>query len=122
MRPRAAGIKDFGTNAAGEGFGKGYNGHYTWPRFGYEGKISGTAFRSLPLQIQANLDGMGKSRSIRDLFEKVPGGKEAWQKMKIGTVPMHFDTSPKSRHSKALADYIEERKNRPKKKPGTGTG
>ncbi len=105
---RSAGIKEMSTNAAGPGYGSEYNGHYTWPRLGYEGKISPTAFRNLPMPIQAQLDGMGKSRSLRALFD-LPGGKEAWKKMHIGIVPMTFDLHPESANSKALAKYLAEK-------------
>lgn len=109
---RAAGIKRFETIAAGPGFDAKDNGHYTWPRFGYEGEAHPNQLRNLPEDIRAK---MGSSRSLRKLFDEVPGGKEAWQKLKIGTVPMHFDTDLNSINSKVLEKYAKQRDEEGKK-------
>lgn len=112
---RAAGIKNMSTLAAGPGFGKGYNGHYTWPRVGYEGEMHNNQFRTLPEDIRAK---MGGSRSLRKLFDDVPGGKEAWEKSNIGTVPMHFATHPSSVNSIALEKYAKERDQKAREERG----
>lgn len=94
------------TEAAGPGIGGKFNGHYTWPRVGFEGEIEPRTFRSMSQPVR---DAMGSSRSIRKLFDEVPGGKEEWQKKKIGIVPMTFDVTPGSTSSKALDKYAAER-------------
>ncbi len=84
----------------------GYNGYYSWPRYGFDGTISRVALEKLPPEIRQQL---GNSRSVFDLFS-IPGGKEAWMKYGNDIVDTFFDLTPGSRNMQRLEEYIRERK------------
>lgn len=102
---QAAGVDEIHASAEGAP-GTDLNGYYTWPRLGYEGTIAPEQFQRLPASIQAK---MGSSRSIRKLFDDVPGGPAAWKLYGSTIADARFDLTPGSQSLKALDRYARER-------------
>lgn len=95
-----------------EAFGEGHrmnpqsNGHYTWPRFGFNATIPKFALKELSLQTQAEL---AKTKpDFHSLFDTKFGGEE-WRKLGISAPDLTFDVHPDSEHSKRFWKYYNER-------------
>lgn len=86
----------------------GMNGYYTWPRLGYDARISGDRLVDMPAEMKAAL---GSDKTFRNLFDNVPGGAEWWKENGSST-EYTFDLSPGSRSMKALENYVTERERR----------
>lgn len=88
------------------------NGYYTWPRMGYDGKLSFSIWKKIPEKIR---DQLPKSDSpfgkILDLYD-VTGGKEWWLNNGESIYDATFDLSDDSRSMKVLNAYIKEREER----------
>lgn len=108
-----AGVSRIETYAAGRKGSPTYNGYYTWPRFGYDAHFGGANFDAFPPDVKERTEkilGSDQSKwTLRGLFDRVPGGRDAW-KNHGGGGPMQFDLSDGSPSQKALAAYIEERR------------
>ena len=104
---RKMGIEKIETTAVRDD-AEGYNGYYTWPRLGYDGKL--TAFRKgqLPQWLKDK-----KPQTVRDLFD-IEGGKE-WWKESGGSVNMEFDLREGSRSLEVLRNYLKEKEAMKKK-------
>ncbi len=85
------------------------NGYYTWPLFGFGGRMHDYQYSELAPEFQKAL---GKSREILDLFE-LPGGPEEWKEKGSGLSNLEFDLSDGSRSMRRLEAYIRERESRP---------
>lgn len=113
---QAFGIRSISTDAAG--YGKAYardagrredsfNGYYTWPRLGYDGKIGKDArerYRDRLTQI------LGKDPNDATISELISTkeGREFWKQH--GTREyLHFDPTHGSRSMRALEAYVDEK-------------
>ncbi len=104
-------------------------GYCVWPKLGYEGTMSDKQFAKLPDHIRAAMGekkakfgfigGSKGSRSLRELYDKVPGGAEAWEKFG-SSVEMHFDLADDSPNMVALESYLKKREM--KQTQGQGQG
>lgn len=102
---RKMGVTRIETMAAGRKGGS-MNGYYTWIRFGFEAELPESHYRMLPAAMQRK---MGRSRSLRKLFDEVPGGNEWWREHGED-VNAYFDLADNSPSMKALAAYLKLRK------------
>lgn len=94
---RRLGLKNIvAGHAIGQPGDKMWNGFYTWPRLGFNGKLP--AGHSLPPEHAG-------ARDFHELFDK-PGGPEAWKKAGTESFNIHFDTSPGSPHVQRLVKYL----------------
>jgi hypothetical protein len=97
----ALGFKAISTEAAR---GTGYNGYYTWARFGYNAKLNAETRSVLPPELKG-------ARSMHELF-RTQTGRDWWQSMG-DTTSMRFNLSPNSAARRRLKDYTAERATRP---------
>jgi hypothetical protein len=104
---QAAGVARICTYAEGQPGDPEFNGYYTWPRLGYDGKIPDRAWVRIPEALRSR---MGDSRSVLDLFS-LPGGKEAWKQYGCA-IKVSFDLTPGSRSMRTLEAYQREREQR----------
>lgn len=98
---RASGFDSIETHAAGPGGG--FNGYYTWPRFGYDGEIPQRFRAKLPPELSS-------ATRLSDLMQ-TPAGR-AWWKANGGDVDVSFDLAPGSLSSRALRGYLAEKRRR----------
>jgi SPP1 gp7 family putative phage head morphogenesis protein len=104
---RKLGVKYFKVDAAGSGTGtdekaRGFNGYYTWARFGYDGLLPPNALSKLKGTTHE------KAKRISDLMS-TPEGRAYWQKH--GTSwEGKFDLTPGSYSMRTLDAYREERR------------
>lgn len=94
------GIDRIKTEAAGSKNSTTFNGYYTWPRLGYDGKISDNIKSKLPKDLKG-------SKTVQDLF-KQKGGSQWWKENGSWT-DMVFDTRKGSNSRKILSAYIKEK-------------
>lgn len=95
---RRSGVKSVVVPAAAGHPGSGYNGYYTWPRFGFNGPI--TPGHALPPKYQ-------RAKTLHQLFD-MEGGPEAWKKYGSDQFNLSFDTAPGSPHTQRLLNYLRE--------------
>ena len=76
------------------------NGYYTWPRYGFQGKVPASMRHLLPV-------GLEHSRTLLGLMlcEK---GRDWWRERGVATA-VRFDLAPGSRSRRTLVRYIRER-------------
>lgn len=79
------------------------NGYYTWPRLGFDRKISTPG---LPAEIKNAM----RDNTMLELY-RTQAGRDWWRENGSG-LGLEFDTSPTSSNSQALDAYNEERKKR----------
>lgn len=109
---RAQGFKTIRVNAAGDARSargnRGYNGYYTWLRFGYVPDNNRT--HPALQRINQILETRARRRfsSVTDLM-KTADGRALWNESGSGFLGK-FDLSPDSYSSKTLAAYIRERR------------
>lgn len=99
----AMGVSRIECFAEGQPGDEEFNGYYTWPRLGYDGKIPEVAAKRLPKEFAG-------TKTVQEVLRK-PSGLEAWKK--YGTAfKATFDVSPGSQSRKVLDAYMQERKQR----------
>lgn len=98
------GVKNIDTSAAQ---GAGWNGYYTWARFGYNARLSA----STKAQLTRARDLPDAARESRDLHQlmSTKQGRDWWRENGEWT-EMDFDLKPNSKHIKVLNSYLGERK------------
>lgn len=94
---------------AGDAHSPEWNGYYTWPRFGFDGKIANFQFRKLSPEVRDRMAGL--PQTFHSLFG-VEGGADEWKKVGSDTGMLSFDTRPDSDHSKRFAAYYDDRSQR----------
>ena len=98
---RLLGVKRMVTHAkGGVGAGRDWNGHYTWPRLGYDAPIPDAA------KARLGPDFASASR-VSDLM-KTPEGRAAW-KEHGSSFDATFDLDPASQSSRVLDAYLTEK-------------
>jgi hypothetical protein len=85
------------------------NGYYTWPRLGYDAKISLDSHNSVLAKAKQQFP---DAESVLDVMA-TKGGKE-WWKENGGTFDAKFDLKEGSRSRQALNAYLQERAKRSK--------
>jgi hypothetical protein len=76
------------------------NGYYTWPRFGFEGR--------LPRKIQGDLPlGLGRAHTVLDLMESDQG--RLWWQEHGCTIRVTFDLADGSRSREVFRRYLGEK-------------
>jgi hypothetical protein len=83
------------------------NGYYTWPRFGYDGRL-----RSYTRQ-DASDAGLGNPEKVSDLM-KTEKGRAFWKENGHDLPEAEFDLKEGSQSRKVLDAYITERESRTK--------
>jgi SPP1 gp7 family putative phage head morphogenesis protein len=97
LNAQRLGIKYIKTHAAGHRHHPSFNGYYTWPRLGYNARLTPEERAALPREFR-------RARDLNDLFEM--GGADWWKE--YGTErDMRFDLDPDSRSFKLLRLYLE---------------
>jgi hypothetical protein len=76
------------------------NGYYTWPRYGFEGRLSPNTRQRLP-------SGLGRADTVLDLMASEPGRR--WWKRYGEPLRVAFDLSHRSRSWKVLQHYLRRR-------------
>lgn len=102
----AAGFKEIETHAAGDyssSRNDGYNGYYTWARFGYNYPIAG---------LYSNTRAMAREKypnaeTVQDIL-KEPGGANWWKINGSGMGEAKFDLSEGSRSQRILSEYMAD--------------
>jgi uncharacterized protein len=101
------------TYAAGSGYGTtgerppegAYNGYYTWPRFGYDGKISPVVVGKMPDNVYSSVEAAGgKVSGVMSTKE----GRDWW----LGhgdSLDVKFDLTPGSYSQDTLNTYLKHR-------------
>ena len=97
---RQLGARQIRTDAAGSPGGS-FNGYYTWPRFGYNRRLTPTQ------QGEAESAGLGRPNDLHALMQ-TPGGA-AWWKQNGGSGEMTFDLRPGSTSLAILDGYLKEK-------------
>jgi hypothetical protein len=82
------------------GRGPGENGYYTWPRFGFDGRLPQAICRTLPAPFQ------GAAR-VLDLMES-RAGRRWWRRHGV-SLPVAFAVAPGSRSRRVLQGYLREK-------------
>lgn len=88
--------------------GTGMNGYYTWPRFGYDQKISDFRDKRTRERI---LNAFPNAKSVLDITE-TPEGRAWWKKNGTNMRKAVFDLKEGSRSLKVLEGYLAERATR----------
>lgn len=78
----------------------GWNGYYTWARFGYDGPIPANVFAVMPIHLRS-------ARTVQELMA-LPGGKEFW-KVNGDSYDGVFDLRKGSRSLRVLSSYMKEK-------------
>jgi hypothetical protein len=96
----------FGSGTTGKRTKEGnYNGYYTWPRLGYDGRIPSEIVDRLPPAIRANAEAAGYKLSG---IMSTKGGRDWW--MGHGTeLKVKFDLTPGSYSQDTLNSYLKHR-------------
>jgi hypothetical protein len=81
------------------------NGYYTWPRFGFEGRLPARLRRTLPIELQ-------DAATLLDLMECETG--RSWWRENGVSIGARFDLAAGSRSRTALAQYVRSKMNLPK--------
>lgn len=89
-------------SAAGPDVGKDWNGHYVWPRLGFNGFIHPIAMKNMPERFQ-------HAHTLHALFN-MPGGPEAWKEHGLTVDDLSFDLKPGSEHMKRLLAYLRAKR------------
>lgn len=96
---RGAGVHTLNMDeAAGYPGSKMFNGYYTWPRLGFQGKITPERSAKLPPHLQHFTD-------THALFDH-PEGAAYWKDHGGELYNLQFDTRPGSPHIKKLVSYL----------------
>jgi hypothetical protein len=116
---RGLGVTHMFTDAARQDYPEPMVGYAVWPKLGYEGKLTDAQFARLPEEVRkamgqkkgflglfGNVPG---SRSVRKLYDEVPGGAKAWEDVGDTIYDMSFDLSDGSPNMKALDRYVAGR-------------
>jgi hypothetical protein len=96
----------FGSGTTGKRTKEGdYNGYYTWPRLGYDGRIPSEIVDRLPPAIRTNAEAAGYKLSG---IMSTKGGRDWW--MGHGTeLKVKFDLTPGSYSQDTLNTYLKHR-------------
>lgn len=78
----------------------GENGYYTWPRYGFDGRLPAVIRRRLPLELQS-------AHTVLDLMSYRQG--RAWWAMHGIALRVQFDLMSGSRSQRTLAEYVHTR-------------
>lgn len=106
---RTLGIKKIETHAAGDSStsanpdterGRGWNGYYTWPRFGYNAPLPDSIRYKLPEHLQ-------DAEDLQDL-NALPGGADWWKENGV-EIDLEFDLSDGSKSMAVLQQYLKIR-------------
>ena len=97
------------------------NGHYTWPRLGYDQSLESVAKQSK--RDAEIVDRASKlfpdAKSVLDIMS-TKNGRDWWKENGADMAHATFDLSKGSRSQKILAAYLEERKTKKKEYPHAG--
>jgi hypothetical protein len=96
---RELGIRRIKTLAQGYPGDPEFNGYYTWPRLGFNARLTADQKRRLP-------DSLKGAQDLHDLMLAEDGPK--WWKENGIETRVEFDTDPSSLHSKILNAYLDE--------------
>lgn len=106
------GIARVQTDAAGgkgSGYGKRYNGYYTWPRLGYDGPVPTEYDKGGKLKVPPELHpGVPRDKLLVSDLMATPEGRE-WWKANGTTFEASFDPRPGSRSMQVLDAYMKEK-------------
>lgn len=104
-----AGVSKIKTTAAGNTSGDtGMNGYYTWPRLGYDTRIS-NALNLLPSKKKKEAkDKFPDAKNISDLM-KTSSGRSWWKRNGVSIQGMEFDLTENSQSRRVLDAYVKEK-------------
>lgn len=104
---KESGVDYIKCHAAKEG---GYNGYYTWPRFGYDAYIDELGDEHIALQSKIEQEFPG-AETVLDIM-KTKKGRDWWKENGVDIVDARFDLSEESQSVKILEAYLDEREKR----------
>jgi len=87
---------------AGRSKDDGENGYYSWPRLGFDKKLTASDKMDLPEEFQ-------DVTTLSDLMS-TDAGRKAWKEYGSTVKDLEFDLSENSRSMKVLSDYVASRK------------
>jgi hypothetical protein len=89
--------------------GQGWNGYYTWFRYGYDVRIDDLKSHLIERIRSAPLAVVRKADSVLDIF-RTEAGREWWKANGDSVDPAIFDLKPGSRSRRTLLAYLRERR------------
>ena len=92
-----------------EGSVDGWNGYYTFPRYGFNGRITKPQIARLPKEIQDQL--RTGNPDFHHLFS-IKGGPEAWKRYGTDTNELDFSLDPNDPHIQKFQEYYNKRQNK----------